>query len=667
MAAVVQLYQPQSSVVTMLQARTGSPSGSFQSSGQLQQGRSAQVPRSTYGGVNNNYRAPGGVVGIAPYAFTMTPPLVVNTPFLRQENRSVSAPMLPHMAQSTPLNQMTSQQVNSQARIGLGPNSKDDSATSNSKYSLPLQRPLSAIDLDVPISENVAPKPSPDRYRRNNRQAGTVQAGQGTSGVGSALPSGSGMASIGHLYSLPNQPASARSIPSSGVLTTENTDDPASGRQFTADQAKRYRKRSAGSLGKDDLSEQAVGEVPANAAVPQPKSYASAVTGTYSQKPESGRVLQAPPLRPSSSHGRSGSDDSLTSSASNSRPTSVSIVPVFDQSHVGPSVALTKIKSKRNMVAANPTAIQHGTAATRHEAKAVKIPPRNSSDANKRLTTPSPLSRPMAMSPTTPHPQQSALPLGQGRPTTSPIPSTRLPTSPAAQQLAAVTQKEAKKEGKSSRLRRAFSFGSAAELRKASAENSERARLQKGRFNDDPEAREAAIVQQQEAGGLGENIYSGQGHFFTGSTDNLSVSSTASSASVMLRKMGKGMKKSGRSFVGLFRPKSVIGVPAADAAAPEPSLAQVSMVTIEAEREKAKINVNSDPHDQPGGGTGFPKLERNSLDMSNPIAAEALRASTERSSNEARPRRSIMGGERERAEVLSAVKKGILKSNQCLL
>lgn len=238
-----------------------------------------------------------------------------------------------------------------------------------------------------------------------------------------------------------------------------------------------------------------------------------------------------------------------------------------------------------------------------------------------------------------------------------------IPESPAAQHLAALNKKEGKKEGKSSRLRRAFSFGSAAELRKASAENStsnntpnERAKLRKDRYQDEQEAQQAAIVQQQEASGLGEGIYSGQGHFFTGSTDNLSISSTASSASVMIRKMGKGMKKGSRSLVGLFRPKSVVGVPAADSAVPEPSTAQVSMVTVEAEREK--VNVNANPHDQVGGGTGFPHLERNSIDAAS-AAPDLAPAFSDRDS--IRPRRSIVGGERERAEVLAAVKKGILK------
>ncbi len=228
--------------------------------------------------------------------------------------------------------------------------------------------------------------------------------------------------------------------------------------------------------------------------------------------------------------------------------------------------------------------------------------------------------------------------------------------SPAAQQLAAIN-KDAKKK---SRLRRAFSFGSANELRRASAHNNienqnvaaERTNKRNSKFEDEMDPEQAKIAQKQEAGGLGESIYSGQGNFFTGSTDNLSIQSSASSASVMLRKMGKGVKKSTRSIVGIFRPKSVIGVPAADG--PVTGTAQVSMVTVEAEREKVNINLN--PHDQVGGGTGFPKLERNSIDASTSV-------DTGRPSNDTRSRRSIVGGERERAEVLAAVKKGILKRN----
>jgi hypothetical protein len=299
----------------------------------------------------------------------------------------------------------------------------------------------------------------------------------------------------------------------------------------------------------------------------------------------------------------------------------------------------------------------------------VNIPPRASStDAAKRITTPSPLSKPVTMSPEPPSASKDSFASAvnaalqqPSKPTYAQVANGSSVGSPAAKQLAALNDKESKKS-KTSRLRRAFSFGSAAELRRASAENSaannaaDRSKLRKEKYQDEQEAEQARIAEQQEAGGIGSGIYSGQGNFFTGSTDNLSISSTASSASIMIRKMGKGMKKSTRSLVGLFRPKSVIGVPAADSPLPQASQAQVSMVTVEAEREK--VNINVDPHDQAGGGTGFPRLERNSLDAANISVTERLGSS---STENSAARRSIVGGEKERAEVLAAVKKGILK------
>jgi hypothetical protein len=240
------------------------------------------------------------------------------------------------------------------------------------------------------------------------------------------------------------------------------------------------------------------------------------------------------------------------------------------------------------------------------------------------------------------------------------------PSSPAAQQLAALNDRETKKN-RTSRLRRAFSFGSAAELRRVSAENNaakeasvtaERSKLRKDRYQDEQEAEQARIAQKQEEGGIGHGIYSGQGNVFSGSTDNLSISSTASSASIMIRKMGQGMKRSTRSLVGLFRPKSVIGAPSIDPAlsAPVPSQAQVSMVNVEAEREI--VNINPSPHDQTGVGIGFPKLEKNSTDAVNVTDTVHERSG---SSDNSATRKTIIGGEKDRAEVLAAVKKGILK------
>ncbi|KKY17016.1 putative protein bni4 [Phaeomoniella chlamydospora] len=317
-------------------------------------------------------------------------------------------------------------------------------------------------------------------------------------------------------------------------------------------------------------------------------------------------------------------------------------------------------RRESSSTASIPQSVQQATAVAKQEVKLVNVPPRTP-DSSKR-TTPSPLSKPVTMSP---EPKVDTAPSPPPVEESEPAPATpvarpsspakvAVADSPAARQLAALGKKDEKKKSK---LRRAFSFGSASELRKATAqaniekENAVKASRRTSKYEDELEPEQAAIAERQEAAGLGESIYSRQG-FYTGSTDNLSISSTASSASIMLRKMGKGVKKSTKSLVGLFRPKSVIGVPAADGPVVQPSVAQVSMVTVEAEREK--VNVNADPHDQAGGGTGFPKLQRNSLDA-------AANTSISSGASEVRSRRSIVGGEKERAEVLAAVKKGILK------
>lgn len=240
-------------------------------------------------------------------------------------------------------------------------------------------------------------------------------------------------------------------------------------------------------------------------------------------------------------------------------------------------------------------------------------------------------------------------------------PSTPRFESPALKQLSAINEKGGRPRSKTSRLRRAFSFGSAAEFRKAvhesNAAESSPAKLQKERSPEDAyDAEQARIAQQQEEAGIGSNIYAG-GRLFSSSTDNLSISSTASSASIMIRKMGRGMKKSTRSLVGLFRPKSVIGATVAEGTQPESTQAAVSMITAEAERER--VNVNPDPRAQ-GGGTGFPRLERNSIDAAKVPSSDSERLGSSGTDSTA-ARKSIVGGEKERAEVLAAVRKGILK------
>ena len=298
----------------------------------------------------------------------------------------------------------------------------------------------------------------------------------------------------------------------------------------------------------------------------------------------------------------------------------------------------------------------------------VNIPPRSSSSdaANtKRVINPSPLSKPVAMDKEAENSQPADVAGASPPSPVKPASPSRI-ESPAVRQLSAIKEGGSRAKSKTSRLRRAFSFGSAAEFRKVVPENdsTDTSRPATGRLHKDRDPEEAynaeqdRIAQQQEEAGIGSNIYSA-GRLFSGSTDNLSISSTASSASIMIRKMGRGMKKGTRSLVGLFRPKSVIGAPAADTKLPDASEAAVSMITVEAER--ARVNINPDPHSQNGGGTGFPHLERNSIDAANASSAPERLGS---SGTDNSARKSIVGGEKERAEILAAVRKGILKSKE---
>lgn len=270
----------------------------------------------------------------------------------------------------------------------------------------------------------------------------------------------------------------------------------------------------------------------------------------------------------------------------------------------------------------------------------------------KRTSKPSPLSQPVSTEPEAPKTNPPAETQKKQAPPTL--------DSPAAKRLTDL-KNDTRRPGKS-RLRRAFSFGSASELLKTSAQSNaakreafaaDQARREALREQLGPE--QAAIAEQQELSGLGESIYSHQGHFFTGSTDNLSVSSTASSASMMLRKMGKGMKRSTRSLVGMFRPKSVASINSMENAGPEVPPPQITVVNVEAERES--VAVNPDPADLPRGATVFPKVEGNASEVRR-SASIRERAASENSQS----RKSIVGGDRERAEILAAVRKGILKS-----
>lgn len=497
------------------------------------------------------------------------------------------------------------------------------------------------------------------------------------------------MASVNHLYTPPrNLSRERRPSPSNSSRPTSFTAKPGSVDDMQlyqdARDSKRIRRRSMPALDSHEIPKSLDALDIRRAEKPVLISPAPKAGKEKDQTKTARLVTGSSPV--ATTNGRNGSSESLASSrSSNSRPSSVSSpIRTHPRAH-SPITTDTPPKSsdltyadecwiqsaKRNNVAAptgNPAQLANPPEeATQDYPKLVNIPPRSSSsDAAKRVANPSPLSKPVTMDTDGDK---------SGSPAKAPE-SAKKPSyaeaaasgtkydSPAVKQLSALNQKGGKLKSKTSRLRRALSFGSAAELKKAGGgdgskvdgESSGPSKSQKESLHDDLDAEQARIAEQQEAAGIGHNIYAGS-RLFSGSTDNLSISSTASSASIMIRKMGRGMKKGGRSLAGLFRPKSIVGVPTSES--PEASQAAVSMVTVEAERER--VNVNAEPNPDNGGGTGFPRLERNSMDASNAAGSLSPERTGSSGTDNSNSRKSIVGGDRERAEVLAAVRKGILK------
>ncbi|OGM40320.1 hypothetical protein ABOM_011723 [Aspergillus bombycis] len=577
----------------------------------------------------NSYNTVGGSgsyrVGhqvVAPYAFTSTPNLSNSTnmssrqswsPHLRPEHRTSSAPSAPQLSPNPAHSGVNSRFANPAAgSVSTSSSnssvqsymSKDDTAipSRQPRGGEPPLRPLSTINLPSPPSPNfmnisspTVARPSPDRYRRGTRRPDGAGASQpavapaNAPGSGRLPPTTDDHLSQSNTASGSNGPAQDTSR-KPGHNRVPSADD-SSRTEKQPELAKRYRRRSWGNMDNAGLI---------NLQLHLPSSSPIPTTGGHDYFDPSHRPNSA-----QSNRDASGSNHSPHSSTSSIRDTA------------------------------------HTESASTN--KAVAKP-----DDTKRVTKPSPLSQPVTQDPI-PENAATAKPESKDK---------RLPTeSIATQRLAEITNNDFKRPGKS-RLRRAFSFGSASELLKASAQSSaskkeaiaaEKARRELLKQELGPE--QAAIAEQQEASGLGESIYSHhQGRFFNSSTDNLSVSSTASSASIMLRKMGKGMKRSTRSLVGLFRPKSVVSTASNDGVIVEPMAPQLSVVNVEAERKN--VAVNPDPQDVSRGGTVFPKVEPKSR---SPSAAEDSAA------DNSQMRKSIVGGDRERAEVLAAVRKGILK------
>lgn len=617
MAALVQTIPQQSTTVSVLAARPSSSSATFTPSSPSPQSasRSQTMSWSTLNAGNNSGSYRGRQV-VAPYAFTSTPNLASSqnrrswSPHLSPDHRTIPAPsggpgnhnnghpsrLVSHVAAgsvSTP----------SSSNSSLRSVSKDDTVipARHSSWNDPALRPLSTAKPPTlpPINTStLSSKPPPDRYRRGSRG---VSGGPPTNVPTSPTVSSTTLDSHASSSQCPSSSAdrqnSSRNVPRvGGHGRGSSTDETAGTEKQQPELAKRYRRRSVGTVDSANLL---------NMECQVPKSE----TDLSNLHPRDAAI------RPRSIHSQRDSTGSIESARSSSSS-------VHDSGRTEP------VSSSRT----------------------------SKPDHAKRLSKPSPLSQPVPAA----APQTTKTPDASGKEKKAATAS----NSPATQRLADINSHVPEKSGKS-RLRRAFSFGSASDLIKASSHNNalsreamlaEQARRQQ--LKEELGAEHAAIAEKQEAGGLGESIYSSRQSYFTrGSTDELSISSTASSASIMLRKMGKGMKRSTRSLVGLFRPKSSHHHSVEATVGPmEPTL---SVVNVEADKKKAPVKPTL--QDIPRATAALPRIGIDNWDATNSGSSREAPAVNSRS----HLRQSIVGGDRERAEVLAAVnnRKGILKKS----
>ena len=500
MAALVQTYPQQTGTVTMLQTRPSSTPGIMSASQPHanHQFNSSQGPRSAYHGTGTTgYR--GSTTPVQPYAFTSTPNLNQTTAWRQYgNNRTYSSPAVPGIQSFDQNVNYRVPIMNSSSAANLGYSqsfgishggSRDDSALATPRNITPQPRPQSYLSVGTQpsFSSGVSGRNTPDRYRRPS--GGAVHHNRTQS---STLPSSITMVNTNQQYN--NQGVSrqtATSPPGSqGLVAVASLDDiQLYNRSFSQDDAKRMRRRSVHTIDTPDFHKG--GLVPGDA--------------TRAEGPSTGRNG----VTSRSAHSRSGSSESVSSTrSSHSRPSSVSYITA-NKLHSRQGIVLTICElqaTNRNVSVStsSPSApAPEEAVAKSDQAKLTNNPSwASSSDAaTKRTLNPSPLSKPATMANDSVDESRSAAAVSSG--------STGVKLeSPAAKQLAAINQKGGKTKSKTSRLRRAFSFGSAADFRKAAGgeveglDKSEPSRLHKEPSPDEAyDAEQARIAEAQEAAG----------------------------------------------------------------------------------------------------------------------------------------------------------------------
>lgn len=359
MAALVQSFPQQSSTVTMLQSRPSSASGILQPS---QNQPHAQYPinnsqgnRNSYHGMNNgqgvsNYRGQTSMAPIAPYAFTSTPALgqrAQGGPHLRADQRTSSAPIIPTFQHSegnqavprtrypaaASVSTTSTSSSSDLSSFGHQSGSKDDfSLASTARVATRAPRPHSTIITSAsgslaPPSLSSPVKASPDRYRRPaNRRADSSNSQQSSP----QPPSLANMPNVQNFYGNSVQQAQmTNSLQGLNLQMPQFKGVAADDTQMNRphqEQAKRYRRRSIHTIDAQDYTHYKVESLPTSAQ--GPRQLHSSPGPSHNEQPRHPvDPLRSSPIvtvRPATPHGRNDSSESVNSTRSNSRPSSVS-------------------------------------------------------------------------------------------------------------------------------------------------------------------------------------------------------------------------------------------------------------------------------------------------------------------------------------------------------
>lgn len=347
MAALVQAYPQQSSTVTMIQTRTGSGSGMVPAQPQPNQQYGAQQQRGSFHGVSSTstssmpYR--GAAAPIQPYAFTSTPNLAPTGQWQQPYPtfRASSSSAVPTVQTLDPNNAYPRNRHATNASMpnlpmNISPGgSRDDCALPppGTRRGSGTPRPQSAYFASSTVQTSFASaapaKNQPDRYRRPAVRASDSAASVQHSG-GSAAPSGSGMASVSHLYNpLSSATRDRRPSPSNTARpnslhtkVTGSVDDMQLYR--TQEDSKRIRRRSMPALDAHE-SPRSLAALDVKKAEKSSVDHATSKNGSDKDQVKTARLVTVHSPSKATS-GRNGSSESLVSSrSSNSRPSSVSV------------------------------------------------------------------------------------------------------------------------------------------------------------------------------------------------------------------------------------------------------------------------------------------------------------------------------------------------------